>query len=126
MFIDENGKGSDLASINIERGREWGTPAYYLYRQLCGGVTISSWTDLAITHPADVIAKLQSVYASPKDVDLWTGIVTETAVGTSISGPTMSCLVAMQFANLRNGDRFWYETSDTNLKFTTGKAIGCT
>ncbi|KAH3861659.1 peroxidasin homolog pxn-2-like [Dreissena polymorpha] len=121
LFVDENGDSFDLASINIERGREWGTPAYYLYRQMCGGVTISAWTDLASTHSADVIADLQSVYASPKDVDLWTGLVTETAVGTSIAGPTMSCLIGMQFANLRNGDRFWYETSDADLKFTTGQ-----
>ncbi|KAH3832975.1 hypothetical protein DPMN_106271 [Dreissena polymorpha] len=120
LFIEENGTDSyDLASVNIERGRDWGTPAYYLYRQLCGGVTISAWTDLASTHSADVIADLQIVYASPKDVDLWTGLVTETAVGTSIAGPTMSCLIATQFANLRNGDRFWYETSIADLKFTT-------
>ncbi|XP_052240741.1 myeloperoxidase-like [Dreissena polymorpha] len=119
LFLEENGDSYDLASVNIERGRDWGTPAYYLYRQLCGGVTISVWTDLASTHSADVIADLQIVYASPKDVDLWTGLVTETAVGTSIAGPTMSCLIATQFANLRNGDRFWYETSNADLKFTT-------
>lgn len=63
LFMDDNGEGYDLAAINIERGREWGTPAYYLYRQLCGGVTISVWTDLASTHSADVIADLQSIYA---------------------------------------------------------------
>lgn len=46
--------------------------------------------------------------------------MTETTIGPSISGPTQSCLVAMQFANLKYGDRFWYETTDS-VGFSTGE-----
>lgn len=61
------------------------------------------------------------IYSDVLDIDLWTGMVTETKIGDSISGEVQSCLVAEQFANLRNGDRFWYETSDSSVGFTSGK-----
>ncbi|XP_053407483.1 peroxidasin homolog pxn-2-like [Mercenaria mercenaria] len=111
LFLDDNGDSFDLATLNIERGREWGTPAYTEYRSLCGVGDVTDWDDLQSTHTDDVIAALQSVYDDPRDIDLWTGVVTETTVGTSISGPTQSCLVAKQFANLKYGDRFWYEST---------------
>lgn len=115
LFLDDNGDSYDLATLNIERGREWGTPAYYKYRTLCGvdGADISNWSELSNTHDADAIAKLQSAYESVRDVDLWTGLITENKVGSSISGPTQSCLVAMQFSNIKYGDRFWYESSES-------------
>lgn len=61
------------------------------------------------------------IYSHVLDIDLWTGVVTETKIGNSISGEVQSCLVAEQFANLRNGDRFWYETSDGTVGFTSGE-----
>lgn len=112
LFLDGNGDSFDLASLNIERGREFGTPAYSEYRSLCGVGDVSNWDDLGTTHTDDVIAALKSVYDDPNDIDLWTGVVTETTVGSSMSGPTQSCIVAKQFANLRYGDRFWYESTD--------------
>ncbi|KAL4232190.1 hypothetical protein ACF0H5_009765 [Mactra antiquata] len=101
----------DLAAINIVRGREWGTPSYTKYRELCGQGTASDWDDLSNTHTADEIELLKSVYLVPDDIDIWTGLITETKVGTSLSGPTQSCLIGMQFENFKFGDRFWYEDS---------------
>lgn len=120
LFLDANFDSYDLATLNIERGREWGTPAYYKHRLLCGvdAAAITTWTALSNTHDADVISKLQSVYESVQDIDLWTGMITERKIGSSISGPTQSCLVAMQFSNLKYGDRFWYETTDSSVGFT--------
>lgn len=117
LFIDANGESYDLAARNILRGREWGTPSYTVFRsEVCGFNDVTSWDDLT-DHSAEAIAALQSVYLDPRDIDLWTGVVSETLVGSSLAGPTQSCLVARQFANLKHGDRFWYETSDSNIGF---------
>ncbi|KAL4232189.1 hypothetical protein ACF0H5_009764 [Mactra antiquata] len=119
LFFKSTTDTFDLAAINIVRGREWGTPSYNKYRELCGQGTASNWDDLGNTHTANEIEMLKSVYRVPGDIDLWTGLVTETKVGTSLSGPTQSCLVGMQFKNLKFGDRFWYE--DSTYGYSGGK-----
>ena len=77
----------------------------------------------------EILQELISIFFSsrdPEDIDLYTGIASETHLGSSVLGPTGSCLVAMQFKTLKYGDRFWYETSETSsdgtsLGFTSSK-----
>jgi peroxidase len=40
---------------------------------------------------------------------LLVGGLTETPALGSVFGPTLTCMFAVQFANLRISDRFWYE-----------------
>ena len=47
--------------------------------------------------------------------------VSENKEDGSIVGPTFSCLLGLQFQQLKFGDRFWYETSDFPANFTPGK-----
>lgn len=57
---------------------------------------------------------------NPDDIDLIIGGLSETASLGTVFGPTLTCLLAIQFANLRISDRFWYENdlppSSLNLK----------
>ena len=46
---------------------------------------------------------------TPDDVDIFPAVISETPVSGGMVGPTVVCLIARQFQNLRNGDRFWYE-----------------
>lgn len=62
LLIDDSGDSFDLATLNIERGREWGTPAYTEYRSLCGVGDVTEWDDLSNTHTNEIITKLQTVY----------------------------------------------------------------
>lgn len=48
-------------------------------------------------------------YRNPADIDLIIGGLSETPSAGSVFGPTLTCLLAIQFANLRISDRFWYE-----------------
>ncbi|XP_053407489.1 peroxidase mlt-7-like [Mercenaria mercenaria] len=111
LFLDKNGNSFDLVALNIMRGRDWGTPSYTAYRALCGLGIATTWNDLTNTTDQEDIDKMKEVYADVQDVDLWTGVMTEKKLAGSISGATQSCLLAMHFANIKHGDRFWYEGS---------------
>ena len=54
-------------------------------------------------------------------MDLFAAGVMETPVPGGAVGPTFACIIAMQFRNLRTGDRFWHERSDPVVGFTPGK-----
>ena len=43
------------------------------------------------------------------DIDLFTGILTESHVPGSNVGPTLDCLIGDQFQKLKYGDRYWYQ-----------------
>lgn len=49
------------------------------------------------------------IFRDAEDIDLLVGGLSETATLGTVFGPTLTCLLAIQFANLRNSDRFWYE-----------------
>ena len=55
------------------------------------------------------------------DIDLYPGAMTETHLPGSFLGPTFTCLMAEQFRDLKEGDRFWYETPKKGIRFTRGK-----
>ena len=45
--------------------------------------------------------------------------ISERSVEGGLVGPTFGCIIANQFENLRKCDRFWYETRQKKLGFTT-------
>lgn len=64
---------------------------------------------------------LTSVFNSDaRDVDLYVGILSEKHLEDGMLGPVGSCIIADQFVRSKIGDRFWYETNDSNLRFTPG------
>lgn len=48
-------------------------------------------------------------FRDAEDIDLLIGSLSETPTLGTVFGPTLTCLFAIQFANLRSSDRFWYE-----------------
>lgn len=109
--------GFDLASINIQRGRDHGLPSYNDARAAMGLSRHKSFSD--ITNDNSLSQALQGMYGSVDDIDLWVGGLAESTPGDSGSqlGSLFHEIVKHQFSALRDGDRFWYENylSDNEL-----------
>lgn len=108
-----DGIKGDLTAINIERGRDHGLPPYVKFRELCGAGEANFFTDLLTTTTQVNIKKLKQVYATVKDIDLFPGGLTEFPAEGSAIGFTYTCLLTRMFKILREGDRFWYERSNS-------------
>lgn len=110
--------GHDLASINLQRGREQGLPGYNLFREWCGLPRAETFEDLVpylTNHTAFLYSRH---YRHVDDIDLWSGGVSERKLPGAAIGPTFACIIARQFSNTRRGDRFWYENPGMPSSFT--------
>ncbi|KAF8791141.1 peroxidase-like isoform X1 [Argiope bruennichi] len=112
------GFGMDLAAMNVQRAREHGVPGYIKYREYCGMPRVRNFWDLIGILPNKTVHRYSQIYRHVEDIDLWSAAISEYALPGAILGPTLSCLIAEQFANLRRGDRFWYENSGWPSSFT--------
>ncbi|XP_064611596.1 peroxidase-like protein 3 [Liolophura sinensis] len=123
LFKTHQGNGGDLVAFNIQRGRDHGLPSYNSWRTFTGLPSASSFTGASgfVDIPEDTVQALASVYGHPDDVDIWTGGVSERPVPGGLLGPVFSHLLARQFSRYRQGDRFWYETSEEPQGFTAAQ-----
>ncbi|XP_067141033.1 peroxidase-like [Centruroides vittatus] len=102
--------GLDLASINIQRGREHGLPPYIRWVRYFHGFAIDTFSDL-ITYglmDSSIVEKLQTVYQCVECIDLFTGLTCERRQRYSVVGPTAAQLIARQFYRLKFGARHFY------------------
>lgn len=107
LFGQPGAGGLDLASLNIQRGRDHGLAGYGDAREALGLKPVASF-DSPIWRDG-FGEKLAQVYDSPADVDLWVAGLAEKPVGDSLFGQTFTEILTDQFTRLRDGDRFWYE-----------------
>jgi peroxidase len=102
----------DLFATNVQRGRDHGLPSYAEVRERCGDASrLSRFDQLAESMPADAVARLERLYETVRDVDLFVGGLAERPLAGAAVGPTFACLIARQFSDLKRGDRFYYENS---------------
>ena len=67
-----------------------------------------------------LVPRLQQLYGSIENLDLYIGGLLERKDSDAILGPTFKCLVGDQFRRIRLGDRFWYEEPNQAGSFTIG------
>ena len=98
----------DLASINIQRGRDLGLGTLNETREALG---LKAYTDFSqITSDAETVQALKLAYNNDiNSIDLWTGGLSEDPAAGAMVGQTFQAIIAMQFENLRDGDRLFYE-----------------
>ncbi len=109
LFGPPGSGGLDLASLNIQRGRDHGIASYNDTREALGLQRAGSFAD--ISSDTEVQNRLAEVYSSVDDVDLWIGGICEDALENSHLGELFSTILIIQFESLRDGDRFWFERS---------------
>ena len=109
LFARTNSKiGHDLAARNIQRGREHGIPSYRNFQQYCQhmfGVS-SNFSD------PDKLKRVYGRRGFKKGIDLFVGGMAEQKIPGSNFGPTFACIIGKTFADLREGDRFYWENPD--------------
>ncbi|XP_067679290.1 peroxidase mlt-7-like [Haliotis asinina] len=110
------GGAEDLTSFNIQRGRDHGLPSYPAFRD--AAIKFAKKHSISITTPT-LPSCASSVYTDTSKLDLYPGAMTETSVPGGLVGPTFAFIIGRQFSDLRTGDRFWYETSNTTIGFTS-------
>lgn len=99
--------GLDLASLNIQRGRDHGLNDYNDVRAAYGLPRVQSFYQ--ITSDVALRKYLQVLYGNVNNIDLWVGGLAEDHVPGGSLGPTFTRIIANQFDRTRAGDRFWYE-----------------
>jgi hypothetical protein len=107
LFGPPGSGGLDLASLNIQRGRDHGLADYNTTRKAYGLPMATNFSQ--ITNDPQLASKLKQLYGSVNNVDLWVGILAENHVANGSVGPTAKAIINEQFNRLRAADRFWYQ-----------------
>ena len=118
LFGPPGAGGFDLASLNIQRGRDMGLPSYNDAREAHGNGPGFGFLMRSLQTPA-VQTALYEAYGTVDDIDLWVGGLAEDALKRQGSqlGPLLRKMVARQFRLLRDYDRFWYKRDLTRAEY---------
>lgn len=127
LFKNKTNELLDLASLNIQRGRDHGIPDYNQCRFDYNLSRKATFGDISSNE--DTQTRLASAYEGDVDrIDPWIGAISEDHVwhvnGVPVDGRMKGATRASvgeliftvlkdQFERLRDGDRFWYENDAT-------------
>ena len=109
LFGPPGSGGLDLASLNVQRGRDHGLADYNTVREAYGLPRVTSFAQ--ITSNPEVQQQLEELYGTVDNIDLWVGALAEDHVRGASVGPLVQRVIADQFMRLRDGDRFWYQNA---------------
>ncbi|KAK3858003.1 hypothetical protein Pcinc_035775 [Petrolisthes cinctipes] len=74
--------------------------------------------DLLDVIPRSVVSAFNRVYRTVEDIDPFVAGISERHASGAILGPTFRCIVADQFARLKQGDRFFYDLGGQPTSFS--------
>ena len=86
----------DLMAINMQRGRDHGLPGYAHYREVLGLGAVNSFDDISDSFSSEQIARFKLVYKNVKDIDVFTGCISEVNLPGSQLGPVNTHLILKQ------------------------------
>ncbi len=109
LFGPPGSGGFDLASLNIQRGRDHGLPSYNQVRIDVGLPPVASFSE--VSSDFEVQSRLAAVYDDVDQIDPWVGGLAEDQRPGALVGETVFRVLRRQFRSLRAGDRFWYEVA---------------
>jgi hypothetical protein len=118
-FLIDFDVGSDLAALNIQRGRDFGLQTLNGTREALGLPRYADFDE--ITDDAATVAALRAAYNGRVDaIELWTGGLSEQLVDGAFLGETFHAIIARQFTALRDGDRLWYQNQGFDAETLAG------
>jgi peroxidase len=106
LFGPPGAGGFDLASLNLQRGRDHGLPSYNDVRLAFGLSPAITFADITRNH--HVQDRLKSIYGTAEKVDVWIGGLAEDHRRGAMVGDLFYTILVDQFERLRDGDRFFY------------------
>ena len=110
LFADSpNVLGTDLASLNIQRGRDHGLPSYRKWQRLCEVLFPGQNASFQYNTTTQKLKELYGEEGYQDGIDLWVGGLAEQRLPGAQVGPTFACILGLTWQRLRDGDRFWYE-----------------
>ena len=109
LFQTDSSPGMDLASLNIQRGRDHGLPPYLTWQRFCSKVFENLYSDTPEFENELTLVHFLQLYGSLDTVDLWIAGLAEERLPGAFFGPTFACIFGITFSNVRDGDRFFYE-----------------
>ena len=124
LFGAPGAGGFDLASLNIQRGRDHGLADYNTVRAAYGLQRVTRFSQ--ITSDPNLQANLRTLYGNVNNIDLWVGALAEDHVAGTSTGPLVRQILIDQFKRLRDGDSFWYQRvfSGTTLQQPENTRLG--
>jgi hypothetical protein len=146
-FLGRGGRGSDLAALDLQRGRDHGLPGYNAVRTALGLPRVASFAEIAAGGAGQEdgtagavnaaaaeraaarararAAALAELYAGRvDDVELLAGALLERPVAGGVLGETFAAVVEEQFLRARAGDRFWFESEEAPLALSLDALYG--
>lgn len=106
LFGPPGAGGFDLASLNIQRGRDHGLPDYNALRAYFGVGKVQSFNQ--ITTNTELQNALSTAYGSVDNIDPWIGMLAEDKSSGQALGPLFKAILSEQFTNIKEADRFYY------------------
>lgn len=106
LFGPPGAGGLDLASLNIQRGRDHGMAFYNEVRKAYHLSPASEFSD--ISSDTVIQEKLKELYGKPDKIDAWVAALAEDHVPGASMGELMIAVLRDQFIRLRDGDRFFF------------------
>ncbi len=108
LFGQPGSGGFDLASLNIQRGRDHGLPGYNQVRRDLRLRPAVDFSDISAN--PEVQDRLAAIYENVEQIDVWVGGLAEDHLHDALVGETFYVILKDQFERLRDGDRFWYQS----------------
>ncbi|MGE3966409.1 MAG: peroxidase family protein [Planctomycetota bacterium] len=117
LFGPPGSGGLDLASLNIQRGRDHGLPDLNGLRVSYGLPAHPFFA--SVTSNVALRNALAATYASVNDIDPWVGGLAEDHLAGALVGETIFTVLKDQFERVRDGDRFYYESQFSGAELAT-------
>ncbi|XP_052740357.1 heme peroxidase 2 isoform X2 [Bicyclus anynana] len=96
---------------DLNRARDHGLPSYLKVLRTCDPMAnVKSYADFdKLGFDRTHQEMLADMYRNAEDIELMVAGAIEKPATGAVIGSTLACVMALQFANLKKSDRFWYE-----------------